>query len=158
MKPVLVKIDVAVADTGRSVRALFEMAEGGNRLHQGLRWVFDFSDPAVGQRRELRFWRPEIEARGNGDVRRATEYGAWDFDTVIRQILPETRPTYHAYEVSELFQIRHNTRAKLLGGGAAAGPRTSYPRRTLVDFLRLRWLGHMPARPAYPAAPRQFSS
>lgn len=145
MKPILVKVDVAVADTGRSVHALFAMADGGSRAHEALHWVFDFSKPGAGQRRELRFWRPEIEARGNGDLRRSREYGAWDFDTMIRRILPETHPAYPACAVSELFQIRHNTRVTLLGVAGEVGRRATYPRAALVNFLRRRWLGRRSA-------------
>jgi hypothetical protein len=148
MKPVLVKVDVAVADTGRSVHTLYGMADGGTNTNEGLRWVFDFSKPGAGQRRDLRFWRPEVEARGNGDVRRSQEYRAWDFEAGIRRILPETHPAYRACEVSDLFQIRGNTRINLLGVVGQVGHRASYARRTLVDFLRQRWLGRRLGKPA----------
>jgi hypothetical protein len=144
---------VAVADTGRSVHQLYAMADGGTKTSEGLRWVFDFSKPCARQRRDLRFWRPEVEARGNGDVCRSQEYRAWDFDAVIRRILPETHLTFRAFDVSELFQIRNNTRLNLLGGGRQVGRRASYPRRALVDFLRQRWLGHLRDKPVRKAAP-----
>ena len=140
MKPVLVKIDVAVADTGRSVGALFAMADGGTRLNQALEWVFDFSTPGR-HKRELRFWRPELEARGGSDPKKCWQYSGMELEAVLKRIVPETHRGYRASEVSELFQIRHNTRVKLLGGGGKAGRPTVYARRTLAEFLRQRWLG-----------------
>jgi hypothetical protein len=67
--------------------------------------------------------------------------------------LPETHPAYRACEVSELFQIRDNTRRKLLGVVGQVGRRASYPRWALVDFLRQRWLGHLCGQPVGKAAP-----
>jgi hypothetical protein len=117
------------------------MADGGTTLNQALAWVFDFSRSGHRQRRDLRFWRPELEARGSGDAVKNHQFSQWELDAVIKRILPETRQNYRAWDVSDLFQIRHNTRIRLFGGGGKIGSRNSYSRQALAEFLRKRWLG-----------------
>ncbi len=142
MNAALVKIDVVAADLGVGVRRIERMVEGGDLVQEPLVWVFNFAnDPANGTRRELRFWRTEAAfvAENPGTQNR---FANWVLAEVLAKILPVKRKHFHAGEVDQLFQIRHNTRLELpdLNGGLAAG-RTFYPRDELAGFLERRWLG-----------------
>jgi len=141
MQPVLVKIDVAVVQMHRSVRAIYGMAEGGTRLDKALCWVFDFSRGNRCTRRDLRFWYPELMARGGTDDARRYGYSGFQLEWVIKRILPESRQRFSAGEVSEWLQIRHNTRAALLPADGWANRRAYYLRQTLAGFLRQCWVG-----------------
>jgi hypothetical protein len=157
MQPVLVKIDVAVVELRRTVRAIYAMADGGTRLDKALCWVFDLAQASRGVRRDLRFWHPELLARGGADTTRQFGYSGFQLQWVIKRILPESRPRFSAGEVSELFQIRHNTRAQLLRADGLTGGRAFYRRQTLVEFLQTCWVGRAGARPADPAQNLRFT-
>jgi hypothetical protein len=142
MKPALVKIDVAHHITGMSVRQLFEMADGGTLLHKALLWVFDFSNGEQEQRRELRFWRPELEARAEEDPRRHHKFAGYELDWVLNRILPPKIENFQAGLVDDLFQIRPRTRIDFgaeLNGEMTRG-RNFYAREVLVAFLAGRHL------------------
>jgi len=144
MQPVLVKVDVAAADLGWPARKVFAAADGGDLVTRGLAWVFDFSNGAEHARRELRFWRPELLAHAKFDY----PFRNWELDWVIAKILPRTRTNFHAGEVDQLFQIRHNTRLELdaeLNGDKRNGANT-YSRTNLAAFLTRRWLGTLAAQ------------
>lgn len=147
MNPQLVKIDVAAADLGKAVAHIFGLVfDGGNLLEPGIHWVFNFAN-ALDSRRDLRFWRPEIKARADGE---AEKFSAWEIGQVVAKILPATRKNFHAGEVDQLFQIRKTTRldfgAEL--AGRLDGGRNFYSRATLENFLCRRWLGAMHERKA----------
>jgi hypothetical protein len=147
MNAQLVKIDVAAADLDKSVKALFEMADGGTLIERALQWVFDFSNGdacRIGQhRRDLRFWRPEILARASKDVSLHNKYRGWQLDWVLARILPPKRLNFHAGEVDQLFQLRPRTRIDFGEelNGKIAGGRNFYTRDVLVKFLTGRWIG-----------------
>lgn len=148
MQPVLVKIDVAVVELRRSVRAIYQLAEGGSKMDKALCWVFDFSQASHGKRRDLRFWYPELQARSSADAARRHCYDGFQLDWVIKRILPASRPSFSAGEVSEWFQIRHNTRAELLPADDIIGGRAFYGRQTLAGFLQQCWVGELGRSPA----------
>lgn len=144
MNAALVKIDVAAADLGVGVRRIEAMVDGGDLVTSPLLWVFNLStDLRNSSRRELRFWRPELAAHAAGEPEKfAQQELLW----VIRRILLEKRTSYHAGEVDQMFQIRHNTRLEMhaeLCGSMASG-RSFYPRQALVSFLQRRWLSGTP--------------
>jgi hypothetical protein len=142
MNAQLVKIDVAAADLNKSVKSLFDMADGGTLMERGLQWVFDFSNGNT-DRRDLRFWRPEVLVRASKDVALHNKYNGWQLDYVLARILPVRRINFHAGEVDRLFQLRPRTRidfgAEL--NGEMKGGRNFYARPVLEQFLRARWLG-----------------
>jgi len=147
MNAALVKIDVAAADLGKSVNTLFEMAEGGTLIERGLLWVFDFSNGDT-DRRDLRFWRPEILVCANKDVALHTKFRGWELDWVLARILPVKRTNFHAGEVNQLFQLRPRTRIDFGEelNGKMKGGCNFYSRAVLVKFLTARWLGTGGAR------------
>jgi len=142
MKPALVKIDVAAADTGLSVRRIEQLVDGGTTREKGFMWVFNLANDLNSRCRDLRFWRPELLARVQGE---ADKYGRWGIEQVIVSILPETREKFHGVEVDQLFQIRPPTRiaygAELNGKREGIG--NLYSRTMLAEFLERRWLGAM---------------
>jgi len=145
MNAQLVKIDVAAADLGIGVRRIEQLVDGGTLLEKGLAWVFNLANDLNGDRRDLRFWRPEIIARSKGNDSR---YSFYQIGWVIGRILPEKRAHFHAGEVDQIFQIRHNTRIDFgaeLNGAMRQG-RNFYERTTLAAFLERRWLGSVSAR------------
>ena len=135
MKPALVKIDVAVMVTGKPVSALFDMADGAALVDGSLSWVFDLANGDKDERRDLRFWLPELEALGETDM------SGLKLDQVVGKILPSNRTNFHAGEVDLLFQVRHNTRRELLDSAGMNAGRNFYSRGTLVEFLKARWIG-----------------
>jgi hypothetical protein len=140
MKTALVKIDVAAADTGLSVRRIEQLVDGGLVREKGITWVFNLAKDLNARNRDLRFWRPELLARVQDE---ADKYGRWEIGQIIASILPETREKFHAGEIDQLFQIRPNTRIAYgaeLNGVMEAG-RNSYSRVTLAAFLKRRWIG-----------------
>lgn len=144
MNAALVKIDVAAATLGWSAGKLFDLVDGGTLLEKGFVWVFNLANDPHGDRRDLRFWMPEIQARC---VPHGRSYGHWEIEHVIAKVLPKNRTNFHAGEVDQLFQIRHRTRIDLHGelfGTAtptAKGTPNFYPRTVLAAFLKRRWLG-----------------
>src|ERR1019366_4865842 len=145
MNAQLVKIDVAAADMDKSVKMLFELAEGGTLIEHGLQWVFDLSNGAT-ERRDLRFGRPELLVRASDDAALHNKYRGWQLEWVLARILPVRRINFHAGEVDRLFQLRPRTRidfgAEL--NGEMKGGRNFYARPVLVEFLNNRWLGSYP--------------
>ena len=142
MNAALVKIDVAAAHLGWSASKLFDLVDGGTLIDTGFVWVFNLANDLSGERRDLRWWWPEVEARAVGN----TKFYGYQIDWVIKRILPEKRVNFHADEVDQLFQIRPRTRIDLhaeLSGtqSAAPGGRHFYARTDLADFLKRRWLG-----------------
>lgn len=143
MNTALVKIDVAAADLGLAVRRIEQMFEGRDLTTGSLVWVFDFAKSLEkNARRVPRFWRPELLAVASGDGALRGKYVGFELDWVIDKILPVNRSHFHAGEVDQLFQIRHNTRKNYpeLNGTLRDG-RNYYERATLVAFLKRRWLG-----------------
>lgn len=128
--------------TSQSISTLFDRADGASLTESALMWVFDFSNGA-GQRRDLRFWLPEIQAKagllqGCGE----NEFERYELATVIARILPKSRANFHAGEVDQLFQIRPRTRIDFTElNGAMKSGRNFYSRLALANFLRNRWLG-----------------
>jgi len=158
----LVKIDVAAADLGRSAAVLFELAEGGaitvgNLFERGITWVFNLANDPAGDKRDLRFWRPEILARVNPDTTKHRKFSNYELEWVINKILPTSRVNFHAGEVDELFQIRPRTRIDLHSEicGTKLSGRNSYSRELLAAFLTRRWI-HAPTNfhPAHVAEER----
>jgi hypothetical protein len=136
----IVKIDVAAADLGISVRRIELLVDGGLSHEIGFQWVFNLANDLSARCRDLRFWRNELLARVQGD---AEKYGRWKIGQVIANILPESRENFPAGTVDELFQIRPPTRIAFgaeLNGKKQAG-RNSYSRPMLAAFLKRRWLG-----------------
>lgn len=153
MNAALVKIDVAAADLDRSVAQVFDLVDGGTLLEKGITWVFNLANDPDGDRRDLRFWRPEVLAHGHRDI--IGKYADWPIERVLAKILPEKRVNFHAGEVDKLFQIRPRTRIDLHGelAGALDGGRNFYSRAALAAFLTRRWLGAVSKRkPFSPAA------
>jgi hypothetical protein len=139
MNAVLVKIDVAAADLGVSIRTIEKMVDGGDLTLAALVWVFDFANVPGENRRDLRFWRPELAAHAAGNPRR---FGGYELAWVIKSILPERRANFHAGEFDQLFQSRHCTRRAFPDlAGRMQDRRNFYARAELVDFLTRRWLG-----------------
>jgi len=143
MNTALVKIDVAAADLGVAVRRIEQMFEGVDARMGSLVWVFDFAKvPRQSARREPRFWRPELLAVAGGDGALLGKYRGYELDWVIDKILPVNRTSFHAGEVDQLFQIRHNTRSCFADlTGMLNDRRNFYPRAMLVEFLKRRWFG-----------------
>ena len=138
MNAALVKIDVAAAALGWSAAKLFDLVDGGTLIEQGFVWVFNLANDVSGQRRDLRFWYAELNARANH-----FELPKYELSGVINTVLPPARRFFHAGEVDQLFQIRHNTRLALhdeLAGSLNSG-RNQYARADLAAFLTRRWLG-----------------
>lgn len=146
MNSTLVKIDVASADLGLSAARVFELVDGGTTKDQALVWVFNLAHKLDGHRRDLRFWRSELRARGQGDA----SHCRLKIGQVIALILPERRTTFHAGEVDMLFQLRPRCRidyGRELAGYLASGAHV-YSRPALADFLQRRWIGAALVRPA----------
>lgn len=143
----LVKIDVAAADLGKSAQQVFDLVDGASLSEAGLLWVFNVARNPAGCRRELRFWRPELQARVAGQ---AAKYHRQTIQWVLSEILPGTRQTFNAGDVDRMFQIRPRTRldfGRELPGRRVAG-RNVYPRQPLELFLNRRWLGRAKGGPA----------
>lgn len=138
MNIALVKIDVATVDLGKSVRKIEQLVDGGRVHDRALLWVFNLAHNPSGKPRVLRFWRPELLARGQGEP---GKYHHCKLDDIITLILPINRNIFHAGEVSELFQIRHNTRLELFAAAGQTDGRNFYSRPALAKFLQQRWLG-----------------
>lgn len=150
MNTALVKIDVAAADLNVAVRRIEQMYEGADPRMGSLVWVFDFAKaPRSSARREPRFWRPELLAVAGGDGALRAKYNGYELGWVINKILPVNRVNFHAGEVDQLFQIRHNTRSCFAElNGMLSERRNFYERATLVEFLRRRWFGALYERGA----------
>jgi len=140
MKPQLVKIDVAAADLGKSVARIFDLVDGGTPEEAGLLWCFDLSKNIGSKRRDLRFWRPELTARAQGDQQK---YCRMEITAVIAMVLPEQRESFHAGEVDQLLQMRPRTRIDLGADlpGRLKDRRHTYSRQALESFLKRRWIG-----------------
>jgi hypothetical protein len=140
MKPALVKIDVAAADLGISVRRIEQLVDGGTKHEKGFLWIFNLANDLNSRCRDLRFWRPELLARVQGE---ADKHGRWEIAQVIASVLPVKREKFHGGELDQLFQIRPTTRiaygAEL--NGKKVGDGNSYSRTMLAAFLERRWLG-----------------
>jgi hypothetical protein len=139
MEAALVKIDVAAADLDKSVAEMFDLAVGGTLIEKGLTWVFNLANDPNGDRRDLRFWRPEVLAHSQN----GSKYSAWEIERVLAKILPVSRVNFHAGEVDKLFQIRPRTRIDLhdeIAGSLKSG-RHQYHRDDLAAFLIRRWVG-----------------
>ena len=152
MNAALVKIDVAAAHLGWSAAKLFDLVDGGTLLEKGFAWVFNLANDAHGERRDLRFWWPEIEARAKvraGLSGSSGKLASYEIEWVIARILPEKRVNFHAGELDQIFQIRPRTRIDLHAElcGTLNGGRNFYPRPALAAFLQRRWLGAVSARP-----------
>lgn len=150
MQAALVKVDVAAARLRWNVGRLFDLTDGGTLLENGFAWVFNLANDPCGQKRDLRWWMPEIEARAGSTG--STKFNYYQPGWVIGRILPEKRVNFHAGEVDQLFQIRPRTRidlhAEIFGGVAVTkgrGP-NFYSREFLAAFLLRRWLGAVSAR------------
>lgn len=147
----LVKIDVVAHMLNRSARQIFDLVDGGSPMEAGLMWVFNLARNSSGHRRDLRFWDSEIKARAAGE---AAKYHNQDLAWVLSQIMPVSRQSFPAGEVSRLLQVRHQTR--LSYGEQLPGRRHScgntYERPALEHFLRLRWIGNFLPRPTNPVA------
>ena len=147
MNVALVKIDVAAAHLGWSADKLFDLVDGGTLLEKGFAWVFNLANDLNGERRDLRFWWPEIQARLIGGDS-ATRYSYYELEWVINKILPAKRQNFHAGEVDQMFQIRPRTRIDLhaeLSGTLQSGG-NFYARPPLFEFLTRRWLGAVSVR------------
>src|SRR5579859_7436461 len=103
MKATLVKVDVASADLGKTAKEILEMTDGGNLLDPGLVWVFDLSQRTNTGRRDLRFWRVEIQARADGKLEALR---GLELDVVVDRILPANRDRLQAGELDLLWQLR----------------------------------------------------
>ncbi|MEI9863033.1 MAG: hypothetical protein WDN00_00435 [Limisphaerales bacterium] len=139
MKAALVKIDVAAADLGKSVAQVFELVDGGTTHEAGIVWVFNLANDLNARRRDLRFWRPELFARVQGQ---ADKFNAHELDNIIPLVLTENRLSFQAGEVDQLFQIRPHTRRDYgneLPGNLDKGAHV-YSRTALSNFLKRRWL------------------
>jgi hypothetical protein len=137
MKPKLVKIDVVLAMLGQSARKVYALADGGTINEPGFLGVFNLAANPKARCRDLRFWFVEVENRAIGNP---TIFAGFNLDQVLAEILPPRRANFRAGEVSELFQIRQNTRIDLLiGHKTPAG--FVYTRDELADFLKSRWIG-----------------
>lgn len=161
MNAALVKIDVAAATLGWSAAKLFDLVEGpgrsGDLIEKSFVWVFNLANNPAGERRDLRFWMPELTARSVSTSGR-TKFDGYQIDWVIARVLPEKRVNFHAGEVDQLFQIRPRTRIDLheeLTGARSGerGARNFYSRVELAEFLKRRWLGALYSRkPLLPCA------
>jgi hypothetical protein len=148
MNAQLVKIDVAAATLGWSAGKLFDLVDGGTLLERGFAWVFNLANDREGERRDLRFWLPEISMRASLDTSKHRRFSNYELEWVINKILPATRKNFHAGEVDELFQIRPRTRIDLhdeiCGSLRTAIGRESgrhfYSRDALAAFLTRRWI------------------
>lgn len=150
MKPAIVKIDVAAADLGISVRRIEQLVDGGTPREKGFTWVFNLAKNLNARNRDLRFWLVELLARVQGET---DKHGRLEIKQVIASILPETREKFHGSEVDQLFQIRPTTRlaygAELNGKKVVGG--NSYSRIMLAEFLKRRWLGAVTQKGKSPA-------
>ena len=140
MKTELVKIDVAAADLGKSVKQIFDLVEGGRLDEPGLLWIFNLAVNFHSSRRSLRFWRPELLARSQGEP---GKYSRQEIMGVIGFILPMNRANFHAGEVDQLLQIRPRSRIDFGDGmpGRLNSGRHTYSRQALEAFLKSRWIG-----------------
>jgi hypothetical protein len=150
MNAALVKVDVAAAHLGWPARKLLSLVDESSVLDRGFAWVFNLANDPAGERRDLRWWWPEIAARASLDSRDAGKYAFYELSWVINRILPERRQNFQAGEVDQLFQIRHTTRYELhaeIFAGAKftppAGTANFYPRELLAAFLTRRWMTHL---------------
>ena len=146
MNAALVKIDVAAARLGWSADKLFDLVDGGTLLEKGFAWVWNLANALDGERRDLRFWWPEIEARAQ--ARNQTKFSYYELPWVIAKILPPRRVNFHAGEIDQMFQIRPRTRIDLHAelAGRLEGGRNFYSRAALARFLERRWLGSVSSR------------
>jgi hypothetical protein len=153
MKATLVKVDVASADLGKTAKEIIELADGGSLLEPALVWVFDLSTSRSKSRRELRFWRVELDARANG---KAETVRGLEVDAVVNRILPEGRTKLFAGELDLLWQLRPRSRLDLDRQFARRRKlyhKKTYPRWILLEFLKRRWLGACYHRPHWQKAP-----
>ena len=142
----LVKIDVAAVDLNRSARQVFDLVIGGTLLEPGLTWVFNLANDPADSRRDLRFWRPELQQRrtGSGPQVGADDVSLLPLEEVLARILPVTRTNFAGGEVDQLFQIRPRTRIDFGTqlAGQMRGTGRFYSRAALAEFLRRRHIGH----------------
>ena len=142
----LVKIDVAAVDLNRSARQVFDLVIGGTLLEPGLTWVFNLANDPADSRRDLRFWRPELQQRrtGSGPQVGADDVSLLPLEEVLARILPVTRTNFAAGEVDQMFQIRPRTRIDfgMELAGQMRGTGRFYSRAALAEFLRRRHIGH----------------
>jgi len=136
----LVKVDVASVYLGISVRKSFDLADGGSANEPGLLWVWNLAHNISGNRRDLRFLRAELVARGKGQD---AEFRAMTLETVIDQVLPARREGFYGGQLDQAFQIRPRTRLDFGPElpGVRAGSGHWYRRTALAEFLKRRWLG-----------------
>jgi hypothetical protein len=136
----LVKIDSAALDLRMPVSRIEDLVDGGAAGESGLLWVFNVASNPRGKIRSLRFFRPELLARGTD---KAHEINQLTIEQVIAEILPATRARFPAGEVDQLFQMRRPTRIALADElpGKLDGGRNVYQRTALAEFLQRRWVG-----------------
>ncbi len=149
MNAALVKIDVAAATLGWHVGKLFDLADGGTLLDKPFMWVFNLANNAEGERRDLRWWLPEVMARASADPSKHDKYCGWELDWVLAQVLPPRIKNFQAGAVDQLFQIRPRTRIDLHHelAGVKGSSGHSYERAALAAFLSRRWLASQTISP-----------
>ena len=140
MNAALIKVDVVAARMGRTANWVLSLVDGGTLVEAGWLWVWNLAHNPVGERRDLRWWSLEVDARA---AAAKAHYAGFAPETVIDVILPPTRTYFHAGEVDALFQIRPRTRIDLHGelAGSLKSGHHQYHRSDLAKFLQRRWLG-----------------
>ncbi len=136
----LAKVDSVALLTGRPVRTIYQMTDGGDLIHGHLQWVWNVAVDPAGKIRDLRYW--------VGEALAPERQRGLELDTVIDFILPPRRREFAAGELQQLLQVRDNTLLELRSqmGGALRAHCNFYPRAAVADFFRRRWLGAEPAR------------
>lgn len=135
----LVKADTAAVYLGMRVAKVYDLATGGSRNEPGLLWVFNLANDLERGRRDLRFLRAELVARGKGQD---AQFQKMNLEQVLATFLPLRRERFSSGEVDRLLNVRHNTRLYYQDlPGVRSLPGYVYTRQSLVDFLTKRWLG-----------------
>jgi len=156
MSPALVKIDVVSALLGLPVKKVHVLVDESYFGNRGFAWVFNLALDPQGERKDLRWWWPEIQARMNPDAKENRRYAFYQLEWVINRIVPGNRPHYPSGEVDRLFQISPQTRIRLhaeffgpvetahcdVPGNLPQGG-SLYPRTALVEFLERRWIQNL---------------
>ena len=142
----LAKIDSVALLTGKTIGAIYAMADGGDLVDGRYQWVWNVS-AVNGNIRDLRWWIGEVLVANEEDRKRKERLS---LAQVIDFIVPPKRREFPAGEVCQLLQIRPITLSELRGelNGALRANSGFYPRSGLVEFLKNRWLGcesHLPS-------------
>jgi len=137
----LITVGGVRALTGCRYEEVFTRVDGTDLILKPLVWVFDFASTwPQNEKRDLRFWRHEIDNPGTT--------GHLEIDWVVARILPPARTMYPAGEVVELFCLNRSTLKELrphMAGQLITGGST-YARAGLATFLTNRWLGYVSKR------------